>query len=140
MEYTVKMAKGLENNTDASLVRRIVFIHEQGFENEFDEIDKDAVHCVLYLGGFPVGTGRIFDENGKAHIGRIAVQKDYRGKGNGTKIINVLEKYAKEKGYKECVLSAQLSAQGFDEKLGYKPQGEMYFEEYCKHILMVKEL
>ena len=140
MEYNVKITKGLESNPDAALIRKSVFIYEQGFENEFDDIDKTAVHCVLYLGGYPVGTGRVFEENGSAHIGRVAVQKNYRGKGNGTKIINSLESYAKEQGFKECALSAQTRAKGFYEKLGYEQQGEEYFEEYCRHILMVKKL
>ena len=43
--------------------------------NEFDDIDHEAYHAVIYTGGYPIATGRLFDENGEAHIGRICVRK-----------------------------------------------------------------
>ena len=35
---------------DAALVRRVVFMDEQGYENEFDAIDEDpnCIHAVSY--------------------------------------------------------------------------------------------
>ena len=35
---------------DAALVRRVVFMDEQGYENEFDAIDEDpnCIHVTLY--------------------------------------------------------------------------------------------
>ncbi len=57
------------------LIRQQVFVEEQGFVNEFDDIDHEAYHAVIYTGGYPIATGRLFDENGEAHIGRICVRK-----------------------------------------------------------------
>ena len=37
-------------------------------------------------------------------------------------------------------LSAQVRASGFYEKLGYKKHGEIYFDEYCEHIVMKKDI
>ncbi len=138
--FTMKIKTGLENNPDAKLIRENVFIHEQGFENEFDDIDKKAVHCVVYDGGFPVATGRMFDCDGTAHIGRIAVVKAYRGRGLGSAVVGALEDFSASKGYKQCALSAQLRAEDFYKKLGYEPFGEIYKDEYCPHIMMKKEL
>ena len=138
-EYSVKIAKGIENNGDAKIIRQNVFISEQGFENEFDDTDKVAVHCVIYDGGFPVATGRVFEQDGSAHIGRIAVQKAYRGKKLGEMVVKALEDYAEKAGFKECALSAQTRVQGFYEKLGYTAHGDVYFDEYCPHILMTKQ-
>ena len=42
--YTIKIAKGLANNADARLIRQQVFVEEQGFVNEFDDIDHEAYH------------------------------------------------------------------------------------------------
>ncbi len=138
--YTIKTAKGLENNPDARLIRQAVFVDEQGFVNEFDSIDGNAVHAVIYDGGFPVATGRLFGEDGEAHIGRIAVRKAYRGKELGRKIVETLEKSAAELGYKVIMLSAQKRIESFYEKLGYKSYGDVYYDEYCPHIAMKKEI
>lgn len=59
--YTIKIAKGLANNADARLIRQQVFVEEQGFVNEFDDIDAKAYHAVIYTGGYPIATGRLFD-------------------------------------------------------------------------------
>lgn len=94
--YTIKIAKGLANNADARLIRQQVFVEEQGFVNEFDDIDAKAYHAVIYTGGYPIATGRLFDENGEAHIGRICVRKAYRGRDLGRMIVEALEKQAEK--------------------------------------------
>ena len=50
---------------------------EQGFEDEFDEIDEIAKFVLLSIDGKPAGTCRYFpsNEEGDAHIGRMAVRK-----------------------------------------------------------------
>lgn len=138
--YTIKIAKGLENNSDAKIIRENVFIHEQGFENEFDDIDAAAVHCVVYDGGYPIAAGRLYEKDGAAFLGRIAVLKAYRGKSIGSIMISELEKYAAENGFGECMLSAQCRVIGFYEKLGYTAFGDEYKDEYCPHIMMKKAL
>lgn len=139
-EYSMKIAQGLENNPDARLVRENVFISEQEFENEFDDIDEKAVHCVVYKGGYPIAAGRMYEQDGMAHIGRIAVIKSCRGKNIGSMVVSALEDYAAEHGYKQCVLSAQTRVKGFYEKLGYEAYGDEYYDEYCPHIMMRKSL
>ena len=124
--YTIKIAKGLANNADARLIRQQVFVEEQGFVNEFDDIDAKAYHAVIYTGGYPIATGRLFDENGEAHIGRICVRKAYRGRDLGRMIVEALEKQAEKVGYKEVGLSAQTRVQPFYEKLGYTAYGDVY--------------
>lgn len=49
---------------DAALVRRVVFIDEQGYENEFDTIDEDpnCIHVTLYVDGELAGCSRVFPE------------------------------------------------------------------------------
>lgn len=138
----VKIVYGLENNPDAKIVRQAVFVEEQGFQNEFDEIDGRAWHVVLYEDGVPAATGRTFPkgDGGVYLIGRVAVQKAYRGRGLGEKVVRELEKKLKELGAGRAELSAQLQAQGFYEKLGYRPFGRVYHDEHCPHIAMGKDL
>lgn len=152
-EYEIKLSVGLDGNPDAAKIRKAVFCDEQGFKNEFDEIDKTAFHIVLYKDGVPAATGRLFLETGDEYIGlfgggapvvmrlgRLAVTKSFRGSGLGAAAAVELERIAAEKGAAGVVLSAQTQAMGFYKKLGYIPVGEEYLEEFCPHITMIKNL
>ena len=125
---------------DEKFIRETVFIEEQKFKIEFDDTDDIATHIVMYLDNQPVGCCRLFKQDNEYHIGRIAVLKPYRGKGYGEKILLNAERVAKEKGADSISLSAQVRASGFYEKLGYKKHGEIYFDEYCEHIAMKKDI
>ncbi len=126
---------------EAKLIRTEVFMEEQGFKNEFDGDDSRCVHAVIFLGGKPAATGRLFPpENGVCVIGRIAVLKDFRGKNLGAETVVLLEKKARELGAEKIALSAQCRVQGFYEKLGYTASGEVYSDEFCPHIHMEKLL
>lgn len=138
MDYTVKTAVGLENNPDARLIRKAVFMDEQGFCNEFDGIDAEAVHTVLYVDGKPAATGRLYEENGGFHIGRVAVNKEYRGQSLGSAVVTILEKEAWKRSADSVSLSAQVRAKPFYEKLGYKSLEDLHMDEYCPHVTMVK--
>ena len=49
---------------DAALVRRAVFMDEQGYESEFDAIDEaqTCIHVTLYVDGELTGCSRVFPE------------------------------------------------------------------------------
>lgn len=125
---------------DEKYIRETVFIEEQKFKIEFDDIDNIATHIIMYLDGMPVGCCRLYKQENEYHIGRIAILKPYRGKGYGEKILLEAEKDAKKMGADSISLSAQVRASGFYEKLGYKKHGEIYFDEYCEHIAMKKDI
>ena len=66
----------LDHITDEIKQIRIdVFMKEQGFTEEFDEIDETAKFVLLSIDGKAAGTCRYFpsDVAGDAHIGRMAV-------------------------------------------------------------------
>ena len=88
----VKIAYGNELLPDAHGIREDVFVREQGFHNEFDEIDAVAWHTVIYDNGRPAATGRAFLEDGAWHIGRVAVRKEFRGKQYGASVMQALER------------------------------------------------
>ena len=46
----------------AKYIREEVFVKEQGFHNEFDEIDSRAIHLVIFVEGQAAGTARMFLE------------------------------------------------------------------------------
>ncbi len=138
--YDIQWSKGKANTTDAFYVRAVVFMAEQGFKNEFDELDARSWHVIVYDHGEPIGTGRVYQKDGQWHAGRIAVIENYRGKGVGRVIMDQLHNKVRELGGSSVLLSAQVEKQGFYKRQGYKPQGETYLDEHCPHIDMVKEL
>lgn len=127
---------------DALKIRITVFVDEQGFKDEFDDIDEKALHLVMYDGGKPVATCRCFYEDSPEcwHIGRVAVLKEYRGMGLGKQVMNEAERRIKLKGGRVCELSSQCRAMGFYESCGYVAEGGIYLDEGCPHIKMTKQI
>lgn len=127
---------------EAELIRRTVFMDEQGFKDEFDDIDSKAFHIVLFSDDEPAATCRVFfDESADSYVlGRLAVMKKFRGKSLGAKTVAEAEKLAASKGGKSIVLHAQCRVSEFYEKQGYSRFGEIDYDEGCEHIWMKKEL
>lgn len=125
----------------AKQIRIEVFMKEQGFVDEFDDIDGIATHLVMLDGDTPVATGRFYTENNSEYyFGRLAVAKSYRGKGLGSDIVTESERLIKQKGGSAVLLHSQCQAQPFYERLGYTAFGESDFDEDCPHQWMRKEL
>ena len=139
----IVIRQGLSNLSQAAEIRREVFIEEQKFSNEFDETDQTAWHALLLISGQAAATARAFPDPQDPrtyHIGRVAVRKQYRGQKLGQKVMEALEEKLSDLGANTITLSAQVRVQGFYEALGYHAQGEPYFDEYCPHICMIKQL
>lgn len=136
MEY--KNYVGL--NQDIISIRTAVFIDEQGFKNEFDEIDNTCNHIVLYDNNKPVAVCRYFRDDNIYHIGRVAIIKDYRGKHLGNDILQIAENEIKKEGGKIIKVSAQVREKAFYAKNGFKEKGNVYLDEFCEHINMEKIL
>lgn len=125
---------------EAKKIREKVFMEEQGFRYEFDDIDEKCWHLVVYECDEAIGCARMYDEKGDMVLGRIAVVKDKRHRHLGSYILHELEKKAKELGYDQVRLSAQVQASEFYHRNGYEVQGEEYLDEFCPHVCMVKKL
>lgn len=125
---------------EARAIREDVFMREQGFAGEFDDIDGRAVHAVLYFDGKAAGTCRIFEEEGRAHVGQVAVRRELRGMGAGGRLLCVAEEAAAAMGLHELELAAQVRARGFYEKYGYTACSEPFDEEGCPHVRMRKSV
>lgn len=132
---------GLDSCKEARIVRIEVFMKEQGFKDEFDSIDDTAFHVLLMDGDQPIATGRTYTDDGESyHIGRIAVMQKYRNRKYGAQVVSLLEDYARRVGACRTELSSQVQAKGFYAKQGYSEVGDIYMDEHCPHIRMVKEL
>ncbi len=137
---TTAMTHGTQAFDDCKFIRTQVFVEEQGFVQEFDDIDPIACHIVLYDDGIPAAAGRIYPAgNGVWAIGRVAVRKPWRGAGLGTRLMQELEAAARRQGAVSFTLSAQVRAGHFYETLGYTAVGGQYDDEGIPHVRMVKQ-
>lgn len=116
-------------------IRRTVFTGEQHVDPaiDFDGQDALAMHALARVDDMPVGTGRML---GDGHIGRIAVLREYRGRGIGTQIIRALLDRARQEGLPRVYLGSQMHAVGFYEKLGFTTYGLPFMEAGIEHISM----
>ena len=134
MAYQTAILKQL--NEGCAAVRKAVFMEEQGFQQEFDDVDDRAYHVLIQDGERPVATGRLFTEDGETYL--IGVLSAYRGQHLGEHVVTALEQQAKACGAKCITLSAQCRAAGFYEKLGYTKTEEYHMDEFCPHVTMRK--
>ncbi|MBQ8515592.1 MAG: GNAT family N-acetyltransferase [Ruminococcus sp.] len=139
MEHQVRLFHYLTE--ESRKIRTEVFVNEQGFQEEFDEVDARAWHVIVLDGDKAVATGRVFSGiDGIYHIGRVAVLKEYRKMHVGRIVMTELEKKARELGAKCISLSAQCQASGFYEKIGYSLTEDLHLDQGCPHVTMIKVL
>lgn len=127
---------------DAKIIRKQVFMEEQGFKNEFDDIDNISFHIIMYDENRPVATCRVYEDILKNEyiLGRLSVVKEYRGMSLGAKMIGEAERIVKEKGGTSIRLHAQCRVTPFYGQQGYKEYGVIEDDEGCPHIWMKKQL
>lgn len=126
-------------------IRKEVFVKEQGvpLEDEFDEFDTlngQCEHILVYYEEQAVGTGRLRVVDGLGKLERICILEPYRKFGLGKVIVKALEDIAKVKGLSQVKLHGQTHAESFYEKLGYQTSSEVFMEDGIPHILMIKTL
>ena len=90
---------------------------------------------MVEVDGEHVATGRMLRDG---HIGRVAVVKNYRGRGIGIAVIKALLDIATKNKLKRVYLGSQLHARRFYERLGFRAYGGVYQEAGIDHILMDK--
>jgi predicted GNAT family N-acyltransferase len=121
---------------DLRAVREPVFVEEQRvpLELEWDELDPKCHHVIARDDAHrPIGTGRLTPEH---KIGRMAVLKEWRGRGVGEALLRALVERARELGLPEVSLHAQVDAIGFYEKFGFEGYGERFEEAGIQHQSM----
>ena len=132
-----------EDLASCHLLRRIVFIEEQGVSeaDELDDLDNSATHFLATENELPIGTARMRINGDTAKIGRVCVIKSHRGTGLGAALIRAaVEEARKMPGVTTVKLGAQTHALGFYEKLGFEAQGPVYDDAGIEHRDMVLSL
>jgi predicted GNAT family N-acyltransferase len=137
--YTIRVCNWDEARGEARPIRELVFVREQGvpIELEWDEWDARCDHALAYAAGIPVGTGRLLPDG---HIGRMAVLKEWRGKGVGAALLHALIRLGRANGHESALLNAQTYAAGFYRRYGFESSGPEFMEAGIPHVLMQLKL
>ena len=128
---------------DFDALRRIrvgVFCVEQNVPEalEWDGVDGDCEHALAVdAQGEAIGCGRLLPDG---HVGRLAVVKDWRGKGVGGALLEHFVARARERGHAVARLNAQTHAIPFYEGHGFAISGEPYDDAGIPHREMSKRL
>lgn len=109
---------------------------------ELDDQDLQAIHVYLLNADktCALAVCRIFKEDGKWLLGRVAVAKEARGQHLGSKMICQVHEYLRKRNVKRIYCHAQWQAKPFYDFLGYQIEGKPFMEAGVKHISMYKEL
>lgn len=109
-------------------------LHDEDLSNEINdhiliaEVGKEIIACLI-LSPKPGNT---------VQLRQMAVAEAWQGKNIGKQLVAYAEQFAWDNGYYRIILHARIVAQGFYEKLGYHPVGEIFTEVGIPHIEMEK--
>jgi predicted GNAT family N-acyltransferase len=134
-----KIVTNQEELLKAYLVRGIVFIEEQNcpYEIEFDEYDYDSsIHILGQYNQEPIAAGRIRLIDKYAKLERLAVRKNFRGKGFGLDLLKYMMDVSIKKGVSSIKIHAQVRLRDFYKKVGFQEFGDEFIEANIRHIAM----
>lgn len=142
----IKILKSKEELNLGFALRIEVFVKEQKVPIELELDDKDHSDNTVHIGYFHednlIEVARLIDmDKDVIHIGRVVIDKEYRGQGIGRELIigceNIAQQILKRKIIIE--LSAQIQAENFYKSLGYnRVNDKIYLDAGIEHVDMRK--
>ena len=138
--FAIRICNWDEARPDARRIREMVFVREQGvpIELECDDQDPHCDHALAFAAdGSAVGTGRLLPDG---HIGRMAVLKEWRGKGVGAVLLQALIEQARQRRHASVRLNAQAYAAEFYRRYGFEVSGSEFMEAGIPHVPMQRDL
>ncbi len=138
--FSVRLADWSRDQSALRSIRRDVFVVEQNVPEvlEWDGIDGACRHAIVEdATGRPIGCGRLLPDG---HIGRMAVLREWRGRGVGSALLVALTELARELHFPKVVLNAQTQAMPFYARYGFVPVGAPFEEAGIPHHAMERSL
>lgn len=129
MKIEYKRVESLAEFIDAVRIRVDVFIIEQKCKPgwEPDTEDKISSHYVAVFNNHIVATARVRKIKSKEFkIERMAIKKEYRRRGIGKGLLDYIILKTKKQKPQKIWLQAQVQAQKFYEKCGFKVSSRPY--------------
>lgn len=138
--FRVAVVDYADARPESHAVRETVFVREQQVPAalERDALDPACVHVLARDdAGRPIGTGRLTPER---RIGRMAVLREWRGRGVGDAMLGELLHAARGRGWREVTLNAQTPAIDFYLRHGFTAFGPRFMEAGIEHQAMRRPL
>lgn len=138
--FEVRAADWARDEEALRHVRIAVFCVEQDVpaELEWDGIDPECEHALAVdAGGRAIGCGRLLPDG---HIGRMAVLREWRGKGVGGALLEHFVALAGTRGHEVARLNAQTHAIPFYAAHGFVVSGEEFDDAGIPHRAMSRAL
>lgn len=131
--------------SDAAALRRTVFMNEQGYKNEFDDIDRRAEHVTVYVDGVCAATARCYadvHDPSVWYLGRVCTLPSYRGQGLAHVACKACEKFVlSHPDARELRAHAQARLEPWYGSMGFLRKGGIdYADEGQPHVWMSKPL
>ena len=105
-----------------------------------DNHDDFAWQALALVEGKPVGTGRIWWQEGDFHIGAIGVLPEYRGYGFGDFLTRLLLYKAQTHSARQVLLHTPQDTAAFFERYGFLPCGEADADGSIPYALSERDL
>ena len=135
-DFLIRTANWAYDQRNVRAIREQVFITELGIPAalEWDGRDADASHVIAETRqGTAVGTARLLPDG---QIGRMAVLPTYRGAGIGRRMLLRVLELARQRGFGEVFLHAQVTAIPFYRRCGFCTSGDVFQEAGIAHQTM----
>ena len=138
----VREARDDAERAAAMAIRHAVFVEEQEVpvELEVDGLDDEAAHLVAVRDGTVVATLRLLAHGATVHLGRLAVDASARRQGVAAMLVRAAGEWARARGARRLLLSAQTYATGLYVAAGYVAVGSPYLEAGIEHVDMELDL
>ncbi len=142
-QASLRWARDEADMQGALAVRMRVFCEEQGVsaEEELDGRDEQASHLVA-IGpeGQVVGTLRLLFSEDAVKVGRVAVERPWRGKAIASRMLGMALEEATRRGAREARLASQVEVIELYRQAGFEVSSEVFEEAGIPHVWMVRAL
>lgn len=110
--------------------------------DDWDNMDPASTHLVALADGKVVGYVRLLIDGDWGHIRQLAVYPEWRRRGIGSALVQILVGLARYLELKHVYLNARLAAVGLYRRLGFRQVGGEFKmpRTYLPHIRMELEL
>jgi len=115
-----------------------VFVREQQcFYNEYDAVDKKALHFFLEKEGEVIAYLRVYEVDGIIHMGRFVVQANYRHNKIGTQLIHHCLTFLQQEQHRSLLqISAQIYLKEYYTSFGFQTISDVYDDDGILHVDM----
>jgi predicted GNAT family N-acyltransferase len=142
-EAVLRWAEGEADLQGALAVRMRVFCEEQGVsaEEELDGRDEQALHLVAVgPDGQVVGTIRLLFSEESVKVGRVAVDRAWRGRAIASRMLEMALQESVRQGARQARLASQVEVIELYRQAGFEVSSDVFEEAGIPHVWMVRAL